>query len=127
MQIGFYFDQTRCIGCDACIVACKDWNDIPAGPEFWMKILYNEEGKTPNVFVSYLVRPCYHCEDPVCIPVCPVEAITKRKDDGTISKTAYFKRFKQKTCIPDRTPAGWQNLAGPGYCRIIFKKRVFEL
>ena len=84
MQVGFYFDQTRCIGCDACIVACKDWNDVPAGTEFWMKILYNEEGKTPNIFVSYLVRPCYHCEDPICILVCPVEAITKRKEDGIV-------------------------------------------
>ena len=84
MQIGFYFDQTRCTGCAACIVACKDWNDIPAGPEFWMKVLYNEERKTPNVFVSYLVRPCYHCEDPVCIPVCPVKAITKREEDGIV-------------------------------------------
>ena len=61
MQVGFYFDQTCCIGCDACIIACKDWNDDPAEQEFWMKILYNEEGKIPNVFVSYLVRPCYHC------------------------------------------------------------------
>ena len=84
MQVGFYFDQTRCIGCDACIVACKDWNDVPAGTEFWMKILYNEEGKTPNIFVSYLVRLCYHCEDPICIPVCPVGAITKRKEDGIV-------------------------------------------
>ena len=25
MQIGFYFDQTRCTGCGACQVACKDW------------------------------------------------------------------------------------------------------
>ena len=33
MQIGFYFDQTRCTGCSACRVACKDWNDIPAGPD----------------------------------------------------------------------------------------------
>jgi anaerobic dimethyl sulfoxide reductase subunit B (iron-sulfur subunit) len=33
MQVGFYFDQTRCIGCNACRVACKDWHDIAAGPE----------------------------------------------------------------------------------------------
>lgn len=84
MQVGFYFDQTRCIGCTACMVACKDWHDIDAGSEFWMNLLYNEEGKTPDVFVSYLVRPCYHCEDPVCIPVCPVNAITKRKEDGIV-------------------------------------------
>jgi len=84
LQVGFYFDQTRCIGCSACAVACKDWHDVPAGPEKWITILYNETGKFPNVFVSYLIRPCFHCEDPVCIPVCPVEAITKREEDGIV-------------------------------------------
>jgi len=84
LQVGFYFDQTRCIGCSACAVACKDWYDTPAGPEKWITILYNESGKFPDVFVSYLIRPCYQCEDPVCIPVCPVEAITKREEDGIV-------------------------------------------
>lgn len=84
MQIGFYFDQIRCIGCSACAVACKDWHDIPAGPERWMRILYKEQGKFPNVFVSYLIYLCFHCLDPVCIPVCPVEAITKRTEDGIV-------------------------------------------
>ncbi len=84
MQVGFYFDQTRCIGCYACAVACKDWHDIPAGPERWMRIEYNEKGKFPNVFVSYRINPCFHCEDPVCIPVCPVGAITKREEDGIV-------------------------------------------
>lgn len=84
MQVGFYFDQTRCIGCSACAVACKDWHDIPAGPEKWMRLLYNEKGKFPDVFASYLINPCFHCEDPVCIPVCPVGAITKREVDGIV-------------------------------------------
>jgi anaerobic dimethyl sulfoxide reductase subunit B (iron-sulfur subunit) len=84
MQVGFYFDQTRCMGCNACQVACKDWHDIPAGPEKWMRILYNEKGKFPNVFVSYMISPCFHCIDPVCIPVCPVNAISKREEDGIV-------------------------------------------
>ena len=84
MQVGFFFDQTRCIGCGACQVACKDWHDIPAGPEKWMRVLYNEKGKFPNVFVSYLISPCYHCVEPVCIPVCPVGAISKRDQDGIV-------------------------------------------
>ena len=84
MQVGFYFDQTRCIGCSACAVACKDWHDIPAGPRRWMRIEYNETGIFPDVFVSYRINPCFHCEDPVCIPVCPVDAITKRGEDGIV-------------------------------------------
>ncbi|MEE8174036.1 MAG: 4Fe-4S binding protein [Dehalococcoidia bacterium] len=34
--MAFYFDQTRCTGCYACSVACKDWDDVPAGPASWM-------------------------------------------------------------------------------------------
>ena len=84
MQIGFYFDQTRCTGCGACQVACKDWHDLPAGPENWMRVLYSENGKFPDVFVSYMVAPCYHCLDPVCIPACPTHAISKRDEDGIV-------------------------------------------
>lgn len=84
MQLGFYFDQTRCTGCSACRVACKDWNDIPAGPENWMLIDSMEEGECPEVFVAYMVRTCFHCEDPVCADACPVNAITKRPEDGVV-------------------------------------------
>ena len=84
MQIGFYFDQTRCTGCSACAVACKDWHDVPAGPVNYMRVLYNEKGKFPNVFVSYLIGPCLHCLDPVCVPACPVKAISKREEDGIV-------------------------------------------
>lgn len=84
MQMGFYFDQTRCTGCYACMVACKDWHDIPAGPAKWMRVLYSEEGVFPNIFVSHLATPCYHCAQPTCIPACPVSAITKREADGIV-------------------------------------------
>jgi anaerobic dimethyl sulfoxide reductase subunit B (iron-sulfur subunit) len=84
MQIGIYFDQTRCTGCCACQVACKDWNDIPAGPEKWMQINYQEKGKFPDTFVSYMIGTCFHCEDPVCASACPVNAISKRDQDGIV-------------------------------------------
>ncbi|MDX2511660.1 MAG: 4Fe-4S dicluster domain-containing protein [Desulfobacterales bacterium] len=83
-QIGFYFDQTRCIGCNSCRVACKDWNDVPAGPECWMQVHHMEKGKCPDVSVSYMVHACWHCIDPVCVTVCPASAITKRESDGIV-------------------------------------------
>jgi len=43
-QIGFYVDQTRCMGCAACVIACKQWHDIPAGPASWMRVQSIEEG-----------------------------------------------------------------------------------
>ena len=84
MQIGFYFDQTRCTGCGACQVTCKDWHDLPAGSRNWMRVQYTEMGKFPNVFVGYLIAPCYHCQHPPCVHACPVAAIEKRDVDGIV-------------------------------------------
>ncbi|MBW1709846.1 MAG: FAD-dependent oxidoreductase [Deltaproteobacteria bacterium] len=84
MQTGFYFDQARCTGCFTCSVACKDWHDTPAGPANYMRIQYREGGKFPNLFISHVASPCYHCAEPVCAYVCPNEALTKRDEDGIV-------------------------------------------
>lgn len=84
MQIGFYFDQTRCTGCFACAVACKDWHDIPAGPAKWRRVTELVEGKFPDLFVAYLSASCYHCAEPACVNACPQGAITKRAKDGIV-------------------------------------------
>ena len=84
MQMGFYFNQSRCTGCDTCIIACKDWHDVPAGPASWISVPTIEKGKYPDVSVAFMFIPCYHCEEPTCIPACPVNAITKREEDGVV-------------------------------------------
>lgn len=84
MQYAFYFDQTRCTGCGACAVACKDWHDIPAGPIRWMRLECTEKGKYPDVFAGYLVLPCFHCIHPLCASACPADAIEKSPDDGIV-------------------------------------------
>lgn len=80
MQLGFYFNQSRCVDCYTCVVACKDWHDVPAGPACWMRLQAIEKGKFPDVSVAFLAVPCYHCTDPSCVAVCPAAAITKRED-----------------------------------------------
>lgn len=84
MQMGFYFDQTRCTGCFTCIVACKDWNDVPAGPASWRRVTTIEKGKYPDLFVAFLSIACHHCAKPGCVAACPVNAISKRKPDGVV-------------------------------------------
>ncbi len=92
MQMGFYLDQTRCIGCYTCIVACKDWHDIPAGPASWRKVMTIEKGKYPDLFVAFLTTSCYHCKKPSCIDACPTNAIVKRESDGVVI-------VKQEDCL----------------------------
>ncbi len=84
MQLAFYFDQNRCTGCWTCVVACKDWHDIPAGPASWMRVSTIQEGLYPDLFMAFLATPCYHCARPACIEACPHNAIYKRDEDGIV-------------------------------------------
>ena len=84
MQMGLYFDQTLCTGCYACIVACKDWHDVPAGPASWMRLKTVEKGKYPDLFVAHMINPCFHCSEPACISACTAGAISKREQDGIV-------------------------------------------
>ena len=84
MQYGLYVNQTRCTGCFTCIVACKDWHDVPAGPASWIRVKTIEKGKYPELFTAFLPVTCYHCLEPKCVPACPAGAITKRQEDGIV-------------------------------------------
>ncbi len=81
---GWYFDQTRCTSCFTCIVACKDWHSVPEGPASWIRVKALEEGLYPDLHLSFLVQPCYHCAKPACLEICPVQAIQKREDNGLV-------------------------------------------
>jgi len=85
MQVGFYFDQTRCIGCYTCGVACKDWHNVKAGPANWRRVKTIEQGKFPDVRVTFLSSACYHCANPACVTACPVGAVSKRESDGIVA------------------------------------------
>jgi anaerobic dimethyl sulfoxide reductase subunit B (iron-sulfur subunit) len=101
MQTGFYFDQTRCTGCFTCVVACKDWHDVPAGPASWMRVTTIEKGKCPDVFVAFLAAACYHCTKPACVDACSASAITKRKQDGivVVDREACLGRDQCQLCL----------------------------
>ncbi len=84
MQYGMYIDVNRCMGCFACVVACKDWHDIPAGPASWIRIKTVERGRYPKLQVVFLPVLCHHCRHPACVAVCPVGAVRKRPQDGIV-------------------------------------------
>jgi anaerobic dimethyl sulfoxide reductase subunit B (iron-sulfur subunit) len=84
-QVFFYFDQSRCTGCGACAVACKDWNNVPAGAQAqWRRVYSFEAGRFPQVDVVHLCLSCCHCAEPACAKACPTGAIRKRAEDGAV-------------------------------------------
>ncbi|MEK6571008.1 MAG: 4Fe-4S dicluster domain-containing protein [Bacteroidota bacterium] len=68
-------DITKCIGCGACQLACKEKNRLPEGEEQKLSsTAYTVIEEKDGVNVR---RLCMHCESPTCASVCPVGAIQK--------------------------------------------------
>lgn len=78
-RYGMVIDTNRCVGCDACTLACKVQNGTPPGV-LLARVLEKEEGKYPNVKRTYLPVLCFHCQDPLCVKACPSKALSKRPD-----------------------------------------------
>lgn len=79
MTVGFYFDMTRCIGCRACQVACKDKNRLEVGT-LYREVHSFTVGKFPEVRSYSHTFGCNHCEDAICLKNCPTGAIYKAAD-----------------------------------------------
>jgi formate dehydrogenase iron-sulfur subunit len=94
--MGFFTDTTLCIGCKACEVACKQWNQLPSdGLEFtgnsydntkslgattWRHVAFKEkiaesnDGETKSRWLM-LSDVCKHCEQAPCEKSCPTGAL----------------------------------------------------
>jgi anaerobic dimethyl sulfoxide reductase subunit B (iron-sulfur subunit) len=83
-QYGFFVDLSRCIGCNACVIACKQWHDLSPGSVKWMRVYQWEKGAFPNTRIYVLPIMCYHCEVPACIKSCPEGAIHKENRYGAV-------------------------------------------
>jgi molybdopterin-containing oxidoreductase family iron-sulfur binding subunit len=66
-------DLRKCVGCHACTIACVAENKLPPGVVY-RPVLDEEIGTYPNVRRRFIPRPCMQCEEPPCVPVCPVSA-----------------------------------------------------
>ena len=83
-QYGFFFDMNRCYACQACSIACKDWNEIEPGAEKWMTVYEWEGGTFPNLRLHSLAFSCAHCENPACVAACESGALYKEEEYGAV-------------------------------------------
>lgn len=80
-RYGMLIDLRRCIGCQACTVSCHIENQAPLGNFRTIVSQFEvEQEGTGHSATFMLPRLCNHCENPPCVPVCPVQATFQRKD-----------------------------------------------
>jgi formate dehydrogenase iron-sulfur subunit len=126
-------DIANCIGCRACQVACKQWNDRegeetelvaqlglqnPAAltAKTYTLISFHEmedEQKPGGVAAAYVMRRCLHCLEPGCVSACPTTALY-RESDGPVSYDAskcIGCRYCMLACPWDVPTAQWDSLA----------------
>ena len=89
-------DLKKCVGCHACTVACVAENHLPPGVVY-RPVFEQEVGTYPQVTRKFLPRPCLQCNNPPCVPVCPVNATYKR-EDGVVP-IDYNRGFWWRACI----------------------------
>ncbi len=95
-------DTRKCIGCDACTIACVAENNLPPSV-LYRPVVKEEFGVFPNVQLRFTPKPCMQCDEPPCVPICPVNATWKRPDG--IVAIDYDKCIGCRWCI-DACPYG---------------------
>lgn len=110
--MGMLYDTTLCIGCKACVVACKQANDMPPDTST-MGALYDAptdlNSKTRNVIKlarangrqSYMKAQCMHCVDPACTSACMLHSLQKDATTGVVTYDPYYCvgcRYCQMAC-----------------------------
>jgi formate dehydrogenase iron-sulfur subunit len=103
--MGFFTDTTVCIGCKACEVACKEWNQLPAtnggrntlsGDSYdntrrldgihWRHVRFVEQFAPDRRGGRWLLMSdvCKHCAQAGCLEVCPTGAIIRTEFDTVV-------------------------------------------
>ena len=122
-RYGMAIDTKRCVGCNACTIACKQANNVPDGV-MWSRVL-TDGGDMPdtpasdggNLSMRYFPMGCQHCENPACVKVCPVGATYKDPETGVVRQD-YDKCIGCRMCMSACPYSGVRsfNWDEPQYC-----------
>ena len=75
-------DENRCVGCEACVLACKNENRVPAGAyRDW--VVQESRGRFPDLELHIRSERCNHCTNAPCVANCPTGA-SHYRGDGTV-------------------------------------------
>lgn len=81
-RLAMLIDLSRCLGCQACVIACKAGRELPPG-ERWIEIREVVVGRFPELRGAFVPHRCFHCAEAACVQVCPTRALYK-KDGFTV-------------------------------------------
>src|SRR6478609_5244047 len=88
----FVIDQSRCIGCEACVQACME-----CGTHRGRSMIHLERiDRAATTQTAPMV--CMHCEDPTCAQVCPADAI-KQNEDGIVQSSLKPRCIGCSNCV----------------------------
>lgn len=93
-QMSILTDTTQCIGCEACVDACRKTNKTgEERPWRWQKRIDDLSAERWTTIVTrpgrrFVRRQCRHCLEPACVSVCPVGAMHKSAEGPVVYDSA---------------------------------------
>ena len=89
-------DTRRCVGCNACVIACKTENALPSGG-FRDWVTTEVHGTFPDLTMQIRSERCNHCSRPGCVDACPTGA--SHVNEGGVVAVTHAKCTGCKACI----------------------------
>ena len=80
----FVIDLDNCIGCMGCQVGCKMEHNVALGRGRIHVYQVGPWGEYPDLQTYWLPFQCQHCDNPICVKVCPTGASYKDPADGMV-------------------------------------------